>query len=106
MTNKREISIKTVFLFGVYLSALVANIISASAVASEKSSEHMQKHKRPIFADIDLSGDGEISLDEFNTLTLPHGENEVVFNDIDEDDNGVISQSEFSSHKPPRPPRK
>ena len=58
----------------------------------------------PPFSTLDSSGDGQLTLDEFSSHKIPHGDHTEVFNTIDVDGDGVITESEYSSHRPPSRP--
>ncbi len=60
----------------------------------------------PPFTNLDLNTDGQLTLDEFQTHKIPHGDHAEVFDKIDSDGDGVVTQTEYESHRPPdRPPR-
>ena len=58
----------------------------------------------PPFSTLDSSGDGQLTLDEFSSHKIPHGDHAEVFNTIDVDGDGVITESEYTSHRPPSRP--
>jgi hypothetical protein len=61
--------------------------------------------KRPNFSELDLDGDGNISLEEFKQHKVPQPSPEEIFTKIDIDGDGVVSKQEFMDHKPPHPPK-
>jgi EF-hand domain pair len=58
----------------------------------------------PPFSNLDLNGDGQLTLDEFKSHKIPHGDHTDVFNTIDTNGDGVITEAEYTSHRPPEPP--
>lgn len=60
----------------------------------------------PPFSKLDLNGDGVMTLEEFKSHVIPHGDHAEVFVIIDTDADGVITEQEFTSHRPPSPPRR
>lgn len=61
-----------------------------------------QRQGPPAFSDLDLDGDGGITLEEFKQSEIPHGSHEDIFSHIDSDEDGSISEDELTNHKPPR----
>lgn len=86
----------TVFIAAGLLS--VAGISSVQAMPGGGSGGQ----KRPVFADLDLDGDGYITFAEFETREIPRGDHSEIFGHIDADGDGSITEEELSSHKPPR----
>ena len=83
-------------------AAIFAGFVSQSYASDSNQSKGPQP-TRPDFSTVDSDGDGEISLDEFSTQTLPHGDYQTVFDAMDTDGDGVVSEDEFNNFKPPRP---
>lgn len=58
----------------------------------------------PPFSELDLNRDGQLTLDEFKTHKIPHGDHTEVFNSIDSNGDGVVTEAELTSHRPPERP--
>lgn len=90
-------------------------IIAAAVLSSTVSAQGTQKGKcqnMPVFADLDLNGDGSITETEFlkarNERIAKHAQegrqmknlaNAPSFQDIDTDDDGAVSPEEFAVHQ-------
>ncbi|MFT6924721.1 MAG: hypothetical protein ACJAZP_000279 [Psychromonas sp.] len=59
----------------------------------------------PKFTSVDTNSDNQISLEEFSTQELPHGDYQTIFSEMDSNSDGVVSKAEFEAFKPPRPER-
>lgn len=55
---------------------------------------------------LDLNGDGQLTLEEFERHDIPRGDHAEIFKLIDTSGDGVISEEEYTSHRPPPPPDK
>jgi Ca2+-binding EF-hand superfamily protein len=95
-------------------SLLAAFSIASTVHAEEQSSAYQTEpnqmdqkqgkkpHKRPVFSDLDLDGNGSITLEEFKQHKVPHGRHEKAFGHIDSNGDSLISEEELTNHKPPR----
>ena len=91
-------NIKQVLIF----SALV--LVSASALA-QRNSEGGERGGRggpPEFSMVDLDGDGVLTLEEFMSEDIPHGDHTEIYGFIDSDADGQVTEDEWTNHKPPR----
>lgn len=91
-------------IFNVVLISLLA-FLSIQVVAYSDDEQNQQRGERrgpPAFTELDLDGDGSLTLAEFQEHKIPRGDHETVFNHIDSDSDGVISEDEMTNHKPPR----
>ena len=90
-------------------AALVSSmaLLSIQAMAysdddSEKGQERGERRGPPAFTELDLDGDGSLTLAEFQQHQIPRGDHETIFNHIDADSDGIITEEEMKNHKPPR----
>ena len=63
-----------------------------------------ERRSPPPFSQLDLNGDGQMTLEEFRRKTIPRGDHAEVFNNIDANGDGVVTEREFTSHRPPSRP--
>lgn len=89
----------------VLASSLV--LLSGQAMAysdsdSEKGQNRGERRGPPAFTELDLNGDGSLTLAEFQEHQIPRGDHETIFNHIDADADGVVTEEEMKNHKPPR----
>ena len=82
---------------------LAAILVGACAGPGPKPPEGDRRGPPP-FSSLDLDKDGQLTLDEFKSHKIPHGEHAEVFNSIDTNGDGVITEAEYTSHRPPEPP--
>jgi hypothetical protein len=82
---------------------VAALVFSACAGPGPKPSDGDRRGPPP-FSSLDLNKDGQLTLDEFKSHEIPHGDHAEVFNTIDSDRDGVITEVEYNSHRPPDPP--
>lgn len=95
---------QTLIAFSIF-SAFSLAAVQAEYSSDSKIEQGQKKHKRPVFAEIDLDGNGAITLEEFKQHKIPHGEHEKIFSHIDYNNDGSISKEELTNHKPPRRPK-
>jgi len=55
----------------------------------------------PPFEHLDLNQDGRLTMYEFQSHEIPHGDHDAIFRSIDANADGVITQSEYEGHRPP-----
>ena len=79
--------------------------LQATAYSDDEQGQGQDRGERrgpPAFSELDLDGDGSLTLAEFQEHKIPRGDHETVFNHIDSDSDGIITEDEMSNHKPPR----
>lgn len=92
--------------------AVMAITVIASAPTSAQNAEKGMGKNMPTFADIDLNGDGQISVSEFTAARsermaqhakegrpMKNLANAPSFDDIDTNDDGGVSPEEFAAHQ-------
>lgn len=78
------------------------SFITHYSFAGSDNNEKAERRGPPQFSQLDLDGNGEISLAEFKEHQPPLGTSEEFFSRIDIDEDGVITKSELTNHKPPK----
>jgi Ca2+-binding EF-hand superfamily protein len=73
--------------------------LSAHLVFGEENREPPQ---RPAFSDVDVNGDGIVTLEEFKEQKIRGGNHEEIFSHIDANQDQQITEDEFTNHKPPQ----
>ena len=84
---------------------LVASVFaSAYSMAQEErgGGDRPGRGGPPPFSQVDLDADGSLTLDEFQSENIPHGDHSEIFSSMDTDGDGVVSETEWSDHKPPK----
>jgi hypothetical protein len=79
--------------------SLLAVFTGSSLVHAQNQSG--QRQGPPQFSELDLDGDGSVTLEEFEQHEVPHGTHEEIFSHIDSNEDGSISEDELTNHKPP-----
>jgi hypothetical protein len=80
------------------------SILSVFSVSSLVYAEGQSGQRKgpPVFTEIDLDGNGSVTLEEFKQHEIPHGSHEEAFSHIDSNGDESISEDELKNHKPPR----
>lgn len=87
------------------MAMVVGFAVSSQSYAADNDQGRDMPPPPPSFTSVDTNADNEISLAEFSTQELPHGDNQTIFSEMDSNGDGVVSKQEFDGFKPPRPPR-
>lgn len=86
-----------------------SSLAAVSVNNADSAGDNAQVRARPApppFAKLDIDGNGEVTLDEFRQLSIPHGDHQTGFTYIDSNGDGLVSEHEWLDHKPPgMPPR-
>ena len=94
-------SVRRAKLIGFGLTIAVALPACAGPEPAQPGSE---RRGPPPFSSLDLNGDGRLTLEEFRSHQIPHGDHDEAFSMIDANSDRIVTQSEFENHKPPEPP--
>jgi hypothetical protein len=86
--------------FGLILTALALS----GCPAPGPNRPDGERRGPPPFSQLDLNGDGQMTLEEFKSHKIPRGDHAEVFKNIDANGDGVVTESEFTSHRPPSRP--
>lgn len=86
------------------LGLMFVGVTLSACQAPQPNGRGGDRRGPPPFGSLDTSGDGALTLEEFESHEIPHGDHTQVFDSIDADGDGIVTQSEYESHRPPRPP--
>jgi len=93
--------LKTILSAVLASSLMLLSIQSMAASEGEQGQDRGERRGPPAFTELDLDGDGSLTLSEFQEHKIPRGDHETVFSHIDSDSDGIITEDEMTNHKPP-----